>query len=166
MAAPQTSIATARVAFSYPNFGRYQLARFCIVLATEMQSVAVGWQVYDITKKPLDLGLVGLAQFTPSFLLFLVSGHMADRVDRRKLIVLCYVGFATCSGILLLIAARSGHAILPIYGVVVLSGIVRSFNGPVTLSILPQLVPEEHFANAVAWSSSANQSANILGPSI
>jgi MFS family permease len=66
----------------------------------------------------------------------------------------------------LFIAALSGHAILPIYGVVVLSGIVRSFNGPVTRSILPQLVPEEHFANAVAWSSSANQSANILGPSI
>ena len=68
MAAPQTSIATARVAFSYPNFGLYQLARFCIVLATEMQSVAVGWQVYEITKRPLDLGLVGLAQFLPGVL--------------------------------------------------------------------------------------------------
>jgi len=72
MAAPQTSIATARVAFSYPNFGLYQLARFCIVLATEMQSVAVGWQVYEITKRPLDLGFVGLAQFLPGVLLFLV----------------------------------------------------------------------------------------------
>ena len=58
------------------------------------------------------------------------------------------------------------HAVLPIYGVVVLSGVVSSFNGPVTRAILPQLVPEEHFPNAVAWSSSANQSANILGPSI
>lgn len=157
---------SGRVAFSHPNFVIFVVARWFIVLALEMQSVAVGWQVYDITKKPLDLGLVGLAQFTPSFLLFLVSGHIADRVDRRKLMVLCYVGFATCSGLLLLIAARAGRAILPIYGVVVLSGIVRSFNGPVTRSILPQLVPEEHFANAVAWSSSANQSANILGPSI
>jgi MFS family permease len=157
---------SGRVAFSHPNFVIFVIARWFIVLALEMQSVAVGWQVYDITKKPLDLGLVGLAQFTPSFLLFLVSGHMADRVDRRKLIVMCYIGFATCSGLLLLIAARGAHAILPIYGVVVLSGIVRSFNGPVTRSILPQLVPDEHFANAVAWSSSANQSANILGPSI
>jgi MFS family permease len=157
---------SGRVAFSHPNFVIFVIARWFIVLALEMQSVAVGWQVYDITKKPLDLGLVGLAQFTPSFLLFLVSGHMADRVDRRKLIVMCYIGFATCSGLLLLIAARRAHAILPIYGVVVLSGIVRSFNGPVTRSILPQLVPDEHFANAVAWSSSANQSANILGPSI
>jgi MFS family permease len=157
---------SGRVAFSHPNFLIFVTARWFIVLALEMQSVAVGWQVYDITKKPLDLGLVGLAQFTPSFLLFLVSGHMADRVDRRKLIVMCYIGFATCSGLLLLTAAGAGHAILPIYGVVILSGIVRSFNGPVTRSILPQLVPDEHFANAVAWSSSANQSANILGPSI
>ena len=70
---------SGRVAFTYPNFMLFLVARWFIVLALEMQSVAVGWQVYDITKKPLDLGLVGLAQFTPSFLLFLVSGHVADR---------------------------------------------------------------------------------------
>ncbi len=157
---------SGRVAFSHPNFALFVIARWFIVLALEMQSVAVGWQVYDITKKPLDLGLIGLAQFTPSFLLFLVSGHVADRANRRNLLFLCYVGFATCSGLLLLIALRASHAVLPIYGVVVLSGVVRAFNGPVTRSILPQLVPEEHFTNAVAWSSSANQSANILGPSI
>src|SRR5580704_11612260 len=157
---------SGRVAFSHPNFVLFLIARWFIVLALEMQSVAVGWQIYDITKKPLDLGLIGLAQFTPSFLLFLVSGHVADRANRRNLLFLCYVGFATCSGLLLLIALRASHAVLPIYGVVVLSGVVRAFNGPVTRSILPQLVPEEHFTNAVAWSSSANQSANILGPSI
>lgn len=157
---------SGRVAFSHPNFVLFLTARWFIVLALEMQSVAVGWQVYDITKKPLDLGLVGLAQFTPSFFLFLVSGHVADRVDRRKLLGLCYAGFAACSSLLLAIAWRAPHAILPIYAVIIFSGIVRSFNGPVTRSILPQLVPEEHFPNAVAWSSSANQSANILGPSI
>ncbi|MBV9886353.1 MAG: MFS transporter, partial [Acidobacteria bacterium] len=70
MAATQTTTAAARVAFDYPSFGLYQIARFCIVLATEMQSVAVGWQVYEITKRPLDLGLVGLAQFLPGILLF------------------------------------------------------------------------------------------------
>jgi len=74
-----------RVAFTFPDFSLYQLARFCMVAGMEMQSVAVGWQVYDITKKPLDLGLIGLAQFMPSFLLFLVSGHVADRVNRRSL---------------------------------------------------------------------------------
>src|SRR5258708_11664926 len=106
MAAPQTSIATARVAFSYPNFGLYQLARFFLVLATEMQAVAVGWQVYEITKRPLDLGLVGLAQFLPGIFLFLVSGHAADRYPRRHLLVLCYCGFTVCSGSLLFLTLR------------------------------------------------------------
>src|ERR1700738_4356986 len=94
MGAPQSSLAAGRVAFTYPSFSLYQLARFCIVLATEMQSVAVGWQVYEITKRPLDLGLVGLAQFLPGVLLFLVSGHVADRYDRRKLVAGCAAGFA------------------------------------------------------------------------
>src|SRR5580658_10060704 len=96
MAEPEGSTAAARIAFQYPSFVLFQTARFLIVLASEMQSVAVGWQVYEITKRPLDLGLVGLAQFLPGILLFLVSGHVADRYDRRKLIVCCYVGFAVC----------------------------------------------------------------------
>ncbi len=109
MAATQTTTAAARVAFEYPSFGLYQIARFCIVLATEMQSVAVGWQVYEITKRPLDLGLVGLAQFLPGILLFLVSGHVADRYDRRRLVVACYAAFAGCSALLFAAAVRS-HA--------------------------------------------------------
>src|SRR5579864_6724934 len=95
---------SGRVAFSHPNFVLFLIARWFIVLALEMQSVAVGWQVYDITKKPLDLGLIGLAQFTPSFLLFLLTGHVTDRIDRKKLLFLCYLGFATCSGLLLAIS--------------------------------------------------------------
>jgi MFS family permease len=166
MAAPETSIATARVAFSYPNFGLYQLARFCIVLATEMQSVAVGWQVYEITKRPLDLGLVGLAQFLPGVLLFLVSGHVADRYDRRKVMAACYAAFAGCSGLLLVAALKQVRSVYPIYVVLILIGIVRAFNGPVSRAILPRLVPEEHFQNAVAWASSVFQTATILGPSV
>src|SRR4030088_1016745 len=145
MAAPETSIATSRVAFSYPNFGLYQLARFCIVLATEMQSVAVGWQVYEITKRPLDLGLVGLAQFLPGIFLFLVAGHAADRYDRRVLIVSCYSGYAICAGSLLYLALHGVHAVYPIYAVLGLSGVVRSFSGPVGRALLPQFVPEKDF---------------------
>jgi MFS family permease len=165
MAAPQTSLASARVAFNYPSFSLYQLARFCIVLATEMQSVAVGWQVYEITKRPLDLGLVGLAQFLPGVLLFLVSGHVADRYDRRKVVVACYAAFGGCSGLLLFSAWRHTHSVYPIYVVVILIGIVRAFNAPVSRALLPQLVPDEHFPNAVAWASSVFQTATILGPS-
>ena len=73
-----------RAAFTHPGFVLFQVARFLIVSAVEMQAVAVGWQVYEITKRPLDLGLVGLAQFLPGIVLFLVSGHVADRFNRRN----------------------------------------------------------------------------------
>src|SRR5580698_7447391 len=153
MAAPQNSKAAGLIAFQYPSFVYFQTARFFIVLATEMQSVAVGWQVYEITKRPLDLGLVGLAQFLPGILLFLVSGHVADRYDRRKLVVLCYGAFAGCSALLFAAAVYHTHSVYPIYAVLILIGVVRAFNGPVSRALLPQLVPEEHFPNAVAWAS-------------
>src|SRR3984885_1750019 len=82
-----------RIAFTHPDFVLFQIARFLIVAAIEMQAVAVGWQVYDITKRALDLGLVGLAQFLPGVLLFLVSGHTSDRFERRKVLGACYAGF-------------------------------------------------------------------------
>jgi MFS family permease len=155
-----------RVAFTHPNFVLFQLARFTSVIATEMQSVAVGWQVYEITGRPLDLGLIGLAQFLPGILLFLVSGHAADRFDRRRLLVACHCGFALCFGLLLLQSLRGGHSVYPIYVVMVLVGVVRSFTGPVTRAILPQLVPDEHFPNAVAWAATVFQTATILGPAL
>jgi MFS family permease len=166
MAGPESARNAERVAFTYPSFVRFQFARFCIVISTEMQAVAVGWQVYEITKRPLDLGLVGLAQFLPGILLFLVSGNMADRFERRKLVVLCYGGFAACSGSLLYIALHGTQSVYPIYAVSLLLGVVRSLNGPVSRALLPQLVPEEHFPNAIAWASSVFQFATILGPAL
>jgi MFS family permease len=166
MAAPETAPASGRIAFSYPGFALFQFARFFIVLATEMQSVAVGWQVYEISKRPLDLGLVGLAQFLPGILLFLVSGHVADRHDRRKLIVVCFSGYALCSTLLLVVTLRGPHSVYPIYVVLIFLGVVRSFSAPVSRAIVPQLVAEEHFPNAVAWASTVFQCATILGPSL
>src|SRR6478752_7877294 len=154
------------IAFRYSNFTLFVVARFFIVAALEMQSVAVGWQVYEITRRPLDLGLIGLAQFLPGMLLFLASGHVADRFDRRKVVTLCYCGFAVSSGLLWAIAWRGSHSVRLIYAVVVLVGVVRAFNGPVSRALLPQLVPGEHFPNAVAWNASIFQAATILGPSI
>jgi MFS family permease len=155
-----------RIAFRYPDFTAYETARFCIIVAVEMQSVAVGWQVYEITKRPLDLGLVGLAQFLPGILFFLAAGHAADRFDRRRLLMTCYAGFALCSGLLLAIAWRGARSVYPIFVVLVMLGVVRSFNGPVSRALLPSLVPEEHFSNAVAWNASVLQGATILGPAV
>src|SRR5712671_5614859 len=166
MAASENLNSAGRVAFTYPSFVLFQLSRFFIVLAGEMQSVAVGWQVYEITKRPLDLGLVGLAQFLPGIFLFLVAGHAADRHDRRVLIISCYSGYAICAGSLLYLALQGSHSVYPIYGVLVLSGVVRSFSGPVGRALLPQLVPEKNFVNAVAWASSIYQCAIVLGPSM
>ena len=161
----QTETTTdARAAFRYPAFLKFQAARFFIVVATEMQAVAVGWQVYEITKRPLDLGLVGLAQFLPGIVLFLLSGHVADRFNRRNLLILCDVGFATCFALLLAITLRGFVSIAAVFAVLVLLGIVRSFNGPVSRAMLPHLVPPEHFAGSVAWASSIFQGATILGP--
>ena len=154
----------APVAFTYPAFRLYQIARFCIVLATEMQSVAVGWQVYEITKRPLDLGLVGLAQFLPGILLFLVSGHAADRYDRRAVLTIGYANFAVCSGLLLSITLWGNRSVTLIYVVMALVGVVRSFQSPASRAILPLLVPEEHFHGAFAWGASIFQTATILGP--
>ena len=158
-------------AFRFSSFRLYQIARFCIVFCTEMQSVAVGWQVYEITRRPLDLGLTGLVQFLPGILLFLVAGHITDRFDRRKLLSLCYVGFALSSALLLFVALnqdalhRSGSA-RPIFAILFLVGTIRTFSMPSSRALLPQLVPEEHFQNAVAWNSSMFQFATILGPAI
>src|SRR6201997_134174 len=164
MPAPADSRA-GRAAFSHPAFVLFQIARFLIVAAVEMQAVAVGWQVFEITKRPLDLGLVGLVQFLPGILFFPISGHASDRYERRKVLSACYAGFALCFALLLALARRNAHSVAPIYVVLILLGLVRSFNGPASRSILPQLVPEEHFPNAVAWNATTFQAATILGPS-
>jgi MFS family permease len=153
-----------RVAFTHPGFVLFQVARFLIVAAVEMQAVAVGWQVYEITKRPLDLGYVGLAQFLPAILLFPISGHASDHFERRHVLSACYAGYGVCFALLLLLSMRA-PSIEPIYVVLILIGIVRSFNSTASRAILPQLVPQEHFPNAVAWNASIFQAATILGPS-
>src|SRR5260370_38085823 len=160
---PPADSKAGRAAFTHPDFVLFQIARFLIVAGVEMQAVAVGWQVYEITKRALDLGLVGLAQFLPGILLFLVSGHASDRFERRRVLGACYAGYAICSGLLLFIAERGTHSVRPIYAVLILLGVVLSFNGPASRSILPQLVPDERFANGVAGHAPRSREATLLG---
>src|SRR5215831_19363386 len=127
-----------RAAFTHPGFVLFQVARFLVVSAVEMQAVAVGWQVYEITKRPLDLGLVGLAQFLPGILLFPISGHTSDRFERRNVLSACYAGYAVCFALLLALAQRRQQSVEEIYVVLVVIGVVRSFNSTASRSILPQ----------------------------
>src|SRR5258707_14702084 len=105
MATPDHRSTAGTAAFQFSGFRLYQIARFCIVFCTEMQSVAVGWQVYEITHRPLDLGLPGLAEFLPGVVLFLLAGHVARRFAPRNLPTLLYLGFAVAAAMLLGVAA-------------------------------------------------------------
>lgn len=155
-----------RAAFQYRDFRFYIGARFLLTLAVMMQSVAVGWQVYDITRDPLDLGYVGLIQFLPALLLVLPAGHVADRFDRRLILLGCVSAQLLCA-LLLLALAQAGTALVwPIYAVLLLFGTARAFMGPAAQSLVPLLVPKQHFSNAVAWGSSVWQVAVIAGPAL
>jgi MFS family permease len=152
--------------FSHRQFNLFQGARMLAALAAQMQSVAIGWQVYAITGRPMDLAWVGLAQFFPALLLSLVTGHVADRVERRRILMGCHGAMAALS-LALLGLAHSGRAqLLPIYAVLVGVGIARAFQGPANQSIVPSLVPVAHFANAVAWGSFFWQAAMVVGPTL
>ena len=154
----------AGVAFRHANYRYYLTVRVLTTTASEMQAVAVAWQVYGLTHRPLDLGLVGLAQFLPGILLFLVAGQAADRFARQRILEVCCAGFALCSLMLLGLTWHGLSSVFPIYGVLLLNGTVRAFNGPAGQAFLPLLVPEEDFPKAVAWNSSIFQAATIAGP--
>jgi MFS family permease len=157
---------SAREAFRYPNFRYFMSARVLITAASEMQAVAVGWQIYSLTHRPLDLGLVGLAQFAPGIVLFLIAGHTADRFPRQRILQACYGGFGLCSLLLLALSLHGLAVVWPIYAVLLFNGTVRAFNGPASQAFMPLLVPAEHFPNAVTWGSSIFQAAMVLGPAL
>jgi MFS family permease len=153
-------------AFRSLDFRRFVGSRLLSILGLEMVNVAVGWQVYALTKRPLDLGYVGLAQFLPPLLLTLLAGHAADRFDRRRIILLCHLGFGLCFGILAWLALTSIQTPLPIFGVLLLLGTARAFNAPAAQALMPSLLPEADFPNAVAWNSSTFQVATVVGPAL
>jgi MFS family permease len=153
-------------AFAYSDFRRFQLARVVAVLGYAAQSVAVAWQVYAITHRAIDLGYTGLAQFLPGLLFLLPAGHVADRFDRRRIILVCYVIQAVCTLVLLMIARAGLQHVYPIYLVLFFIGSARTFSGPANSALIPQLVPEQHFVNAVTWGTTTFQFATIIGPAL
>lgn len=161
-----TAQSRAFAALRYPSFARFITARFLATLAVQMQSVAVGWQVYAISGDPLDLGLIGLAQFLPFVVLVLPAGQVADRSDRRRILTLCYVTEVVCGLMLLAFTLTGLRVVWPVFAAMVLFGTARAFSMPASQAITPNLVPVESFGNAVALNSSTFQVANIAGPTI
>src|SRR6516225_1666259 len=152
--------------FASRDFRRYQLARVAVILGAEAQSVAVAWQVYSITHRALDLGYTGLALFLPGLLFLLPAGHVADRFDRRRIILTCYGLQVFCTAALLLLTRAGLRTVLPIYAVLFLIGMGRAFSGPASSALIPHLVPEKHFVNAVTWGGAIFQFANVTGPAL
>jgi len=153
-------------AFASRDFRRYQMARMAVIVGAEAQTVAVAWQVYSITHRALDLGFTGLALFLPGLLFLLPAGHVADRYDRRQIILLCYALQIVCTSALLAIAVAGVRDVRLIYTVLFLIGTGRSFSGPASSALIPNLVPEGHFVNAVTWGAAIFQLANIAGPAL
>ena len=155
-----------RSLLSYPGLLRLLLSRSTSSLGTQMQSVAIGWQIYALTHRALSLGLVGLAQFLPMLLLIFAAGHAADRFDRRRIAALCQI--VEMLGAATLVAGSLLHALTPalIYGAVALLGAARAFELPAVQALLPTLVPATVFPRAAALYSSLFQTVTIVGPSV
>lgn len=151
-------------AFRHGPFLRYWLARFLTTFSTQIVSVAVGWQIYDLTRDPLDLGYVGLVQFAPALLLVLVTGAVSDRFGRRRVMGISALLEMVCALALLVLTIRGLTSPAGVFVTLGVFGIARAFFGPAAASLVANLVPAEDFANAIAWNSSAWQTATIVGP--
>jgi len=147
------------------DFRLFLLGHVVSVLGIQMQTVAVGWQLYEKTNSALALGLVGLVQVIPMLGLALPAGHTADRFDRRKLLMVASV-VAVISSLGLLVVTVSGGRVTLMYLFLALSGIARAYQGPARSSLVPSLVPRSIFSNAVNWNVSAFELASMAGPAL
>ncbi len=151
-------------AFRHPAFTRYWIQRFLNTLAVQIVSVAVGWQIYDLTRDPFDLGLIGLTQFLPALVLVLVTGAAADMFGRRMIMGLSQIVELVCTAVLFLLTMRGLSSATPVFVLLIGLGIARAFVGPASSSLIVNLVPEKDFANAISWATTCWQIASLTGP--
>jgi MFS family permease len=150
------------------RFGDFRLlagGTFLAVLGEQMVNVAVGWELYERTRSPLALGLMGLVQLTPVLLLALPAGHLADRLDRRRIAVATMAGLALAALGLALVSSAGGPLPL-VYLCLLAIGVGRAFQNPALAALTAQVVPPAHFGNAATWESSVWQAAAVLGPAL
>lgn len=160
------SFSTGFSVLHHRNFALYLAARVLSTIAVQMQSVAIGWQVYALTGNVFDLGLIGLAQFAPFLLLILVAGHVADRYNRRNIIALCFSVQLLCAALLFWYTSAGLTVIGPVLAVLVLFGSARAFMVPASQAIVVNMVPPESLGRALALNSSSFHFAVIIGPAL
>jgi MFS family permease len=153
-------------AFRYRGFRFFWIARFLATFATQIVSVAIAWQIYALTGNPLDLGLVGLVQFAPALLLVLVTGHASDRYNRRVIMGLAQFAEALVAAAVLVLTATGLISAAWIFLLLGVFGIARAFMNPAASSLVPNLVPAEELASAIALTTTSWQIANIVGPAV
>lgn len=151
-------------ALRHPKFVLYWLAVGCASFAVQIMSVSVGWQIYDITRDPLYLGYVGLAQFLPPLGLVLVTGLVADRFNRRFIMAACLGVEALCAIGFLVFTLAHPTGVLPMFGILAVLGIARAFLNPASDALAPNLVPKEAIAHAISLTVMIWQTASIAGP--
>ncbi|HET9635359.1 MAG TPA: MFS transporter [Gemmatimonadaceae bacterium] len=153
-----------------PNFLWYVASLVALTLGTMIQATVVAWQVYALTKDPLSLGLVGLAEALPFITAALYAGHVADRYDRKRLSMIALAVQLACGVALLVLTINARRfldgTVLPIYGVVSVSGLARSFLQPARTALGAEIVPRETYTNAITWRSSLWQFAAVVGPAL
>ncbi len=151
-------------AFTHRPFVLYWLSRFCATFAVQVIAVSVAWQVYDLTRQPLDLGILGMVQFLPMLLLVFITGSAADRFGHGKVMMISVAVEVLCAAAILLFAWLGLGSPLPIFVTLTVLAVARAFFGPASQSLVVHLVPKHDFANAIGWNSSAWQIASIVGP--
>jgi MFS family permease len=154
------------VAWQSRDFRFYSAARVIGIMGAEAQAVGVAWQVYELTHSALALGYTGLALFLPGLFFVLPAGHVADRYDRRTVIITCYTLQAVATALLLWLTLHGLRNVWVVYGILFLIGTGRCFSGPAASALVPTLVPKEHFVNAVTWGATIYQIANATGPMV
>ncbi len=155
----------AYAALRTPDFRLFLSANFLATMGEQMLAVAIGWELYVRTRSAFALGLVGLVQVVPVIALALPAGHLADRRDRRQIVLLTEATMAVCSLGLTALSRAAGPVPL-FYVCILVFGAALAFNTPANSSLVPQVVPEAHFRNAASWSSSSWQLAAVIGPAL
>jgi MFS family permease len=158
-------------ALKYKDFRSYVGMRFCFTFAYQMQAVIIGFYIYHLTKSAFALGLVGLCEAIPAVGIALYGGYIADKSEKRKMLLLIFVGVLISSFVMFLVTMENagnyintGWVVPIIYVMIFANGVARAFYGPATFVIYTQSVPKEIYPNASTWSSSSWQIASILGP--